>query len=679
LPNLDNTNKGAASVDPLFYVYDLEVYPNLFTFSLKHPASGQRWLYEISDRRDDRTAILQTLDGFEQAGVSMVGFNNLHYDYSIIHYLRENPYCDNKMLRAKNDAIIFAPRGSFAETVSPWNVRIKQIDLYKIHHFDNQARRTSLKALEYAMNMSSIQDLPFPPDTILTSEQMDTVIAYNHHDVDATERFLLESLPAINLRDELSEKYGADFTNYNDTKIGKEYFIMRLEEESPGCCWIKEPGKRRIPRQTIRPTINLGDAVFDYITFERPEFDRILKYFKSTTIKETKGVFNDLSATVDGFQYDFGTGGIHGSISSQTVHTDGEKVIVDLDVASYYPNLAIANRCYPEHLGETFCRIYADVYEQRKQYKKNTPENKMLKLALNGVYGDSNNVHSPFYDPLYTMKITINGQLLLCVLAEQLLKIPGLEMIQVNTDGLTVRCPYVGLPDLQSVRSWWERFTCLELEEAVYSRMFIRDVNNYIAEYADGGKLKRKGAYEYESLWHQDPSQKVVAKVAEKALVEGVNIESTVRNWPDDLDFFCRAKVRRSDRLMCGDTELQRISRYYVSINGGTLVRHSPPAKGNTVGAWKRRSGLSDSEYHKVLEEIKTREVLKFDKLDALGIPWDERIHTKNQSKYTETETNMKKGRLVTICNDTTKIDRSNLDYEYYISEVQKLVEPLQS
>ena len=109
----------------------------------------------------------------------------------------------------------------------------------------------------------------------------------------------------------------------------------------------------------------------------------------------------------------------------------------------------------------------------------------MLKLALNGVYGDSNNVYSVFYDPLYTMKITLNGQLLLCLLAEKLMQYRDLEMIQINTDGLTVRIPRNMKSYVDDIRAWWEEVTGLELEEAVYSRMFIRDVNNYIAEYEE--------------------------------------------------------------------------------------------------------------------------------------------------------------------------------------------------
>jgi hypothetical protein len=123
------------------------------------------------------------------------------------------------------------------------------------------------------------------------------------------------------------------------------------------------------------------------------------------------------------------------------------------------------------------------LYEQRKTYPKGSAENAMLKLALNGVYGDSNSPFSVFYDPLFTMKITLSGQLLLCVLAEQLLKIDQLQLIQVNTDGLTVRVPRANKHQVDSMRKWWEELTSLELEEALYKTMYIRDCNNYIAVY----------------------------------------------------------------------------------------------------------------------------------------------------------------------------------------------------
>ena len=321
--------------------------------------------------------------------------------------------------------------------------------------------------------------------------------------------------------------------------------------------------------------------------------------------------------------------------------------------------------------------------KERAKHKKGTSLNKAIKLSRNGAYGDSNNPYSPFYDPQYTMSITINGQLLLCVLAEQLIKIPGLQMIQINTDGLTVRCPRGYVDHMKAVCKWWEQFTCLELESAIYSRMFIRDVNNYIAVY-DNGDVKRKGAYEYKREWHQNHSELVVAKAAEAALVRGQDIGEFIRNHGDIFDFMLRTKVGRADSLVIADTagnerQLQNITRYYIGNEGGELIKISPPAKGNEVGAWKRATKLTDQFYNQVIAELRAKNWshLQPHELDATGLPWDERINTKNKSKYEIRRTGLNVGWLVAPCNDIRDANRSNINFDYYIAEARKLVDPL--
>lgn len=358
--------------------------------------------------------------------------------------------------------------------------------------------------------------------------------------------------------------------------------------------------------------------------------------------------------------------------------------------ASYYPNLAIANKLYPEHLSEQFCDIYEDVYEQRKKFLKKThpTENGMLKLALNGVYGDSNNKYSPFYDPKYTMTVTLNGQLLLCMLSEWLMEIPEMKMVQINTDGLTVKIPRKHLDDYHNICKKWEQLTGLELEFAEYSRMFTRDVNSYIAEYADGG-LKRIGSYEWKMVedggrlgWHQNRSCPVVAFVAEKALVYGIDIPTMVRNHPNDLDFMLRTKVKRSNILQALDDagnvirELQRITRYAVTTNGFYLNKLAPPHKGAKAGTWKRKQGVNDAEYKRVMDEIKNNPHGST-QLDIDGVPWDERINTKNGSMNEDNNTSINSGYRVADCNDLKHFNRNDLNYDFYINEVNKLVESL--
>ena len=672
-------------MNPRDWVYDIETYPNVFTAAFKHAATGTRALFEVSDRVNQLNDFIKFLESLAAANCRMIGFNNISFDYPVIHFILERgSFLSAQDIYGKAHSIINAPwEDRFKNRIWDSDCFIQQIDLFKIHHFDNANRGTSLKVLEFNMQSENVGDLPFEVGTHLTNDQIPTLIKYNNHDVDETLKFYTKSLELIKFREELSEKYQRNFLNHNDTRIGKDYFIMRLEQLIPGSCYRRINGER-YPRQTIRTHINIADVIFPYIKFKQPGFQRVRDWLASQTITETKGVFTDLSADVDGFKYDFGVGGIHGSIKSSAVETDDDYVVYDWDVASYYPNLAIANNLHPEHLGVEFCHIYQDMFEQRRDYKKGTPENAMLKLALNGVYGDSNNIHSPFYDPQYTMSITINGQLLLCLLAENLINIPRLQMIQINTDGLTVRCPREFISHMKAICKWWEDLTKLELESAIYNRMFIRDVNNYIAEYEDGS-IKRKGAYEYELQWHQNFSQLVVPKAAEAALIDGEDIESYIKTHPHIHDFMLRTKIGRFDELIMYDVignerKLQKVTRYYVANEGGSMTKISPPAKGVKVGTWKRATKLTDSFYNSVIEELKAQDWshLLAHELDVSGIPWDERINTKNKSKYTIRRTSVNAGDLVDVCDDINDAERSNINFEYYIKEVKKLVEVLQ-
>ena len=558
------------------WVFDLETFPNVFTAAFEHAHAPIKLMFEISPWRNDSKEIISFLQYLKDTNARMVGFNNLGFDYPVLHTLIRMGNSDARTLYDKAMAIIHGQDEGdrWMHSVKPSDRYVEQIDLYKIHHFDNKARSTSLKVLEFNMRSASIEDLPFPVGTELTQDQVFVLKQYNAHDVDQTKAFYFKTLDMIAFREDLTKKYQRDFMNHNDTKIGKDYFTMKLEEAGVPCYEFGPKG--RVPKQTKRSSIALKDAILPWIEFQQPEFTRILTWLKGQVITETKGVFEDVTCNIKGFTFVFGLGGIHGSVESSIVESDDKFVIVDLDVSSYYPNLAIVNKFYPAHLGEQFCDIYQHLYEQRKTYGKKTAENAMLKLALNGVYGDSNNPFSVFYDPLFTMSITLNGQLLLCLLAEGLMHIDGLKLIQVNTDGLTVQVPRDNKWMVDMVRAAWESRTKLQLEEAIYSRMFIRDVNSYIAQYVNGS-VKRKGAYEYDMEWHQNAGGLVIAKVAEKVLIDGAPIRETVENWPDIMDFMLRTKVPRSSHLAWGETKVQNTSRYYIAKDGKPLMKWMPP------------------------------------------------------------------------------------------------------
>ena len=612
-------------------VWDCETYQNVFTISAHHAHLPLEWSFEISDWRNDSSAIIQWVHWLKSIGARMVGFNSIGFDYPILHALCRMGQANARTLYDKAQAIIESQDDNrWMHMVKPTERLVDQIDLFLIHHFDNRARSTSLKVLEFNMRADNISDLPFPVGTALTQEQLPVLRAYNRHDVLQTIQFYHHSTESIRFREELTARYQRDFMNHNDTKIGKDYFVMELEAAGVQCYDYGPQGRQ--PRQTRRPSIALKDAILPWIAFKEPEFQRVLEWLKEQTITETKGVFKDVVARVKEFTFVFGLGGIHGSVENEILESDDDSVIVDLDVTSYYPTLAIANGFYPQHLGQSFVDIYSHLFEQRKSYPKGSPENAMLKLALNGVYGDSNNGFSVFYDPLFTMRITLNGQLLLCKLVEYILQVPEVRLIQCNTDGITVRIPRKSSYALQEACDKWQFLTRLNLEQVNYKRMCIRDVNNYLGQY-ENGKVKRKGAYEYEMEWHQDHSALVVPKVAEKVLLEGAPIRETVENWPDLYDFMLRVKVPRSSSLVIEYREngteqqypLQNTTRYLITKTGGHLFKQMPPLKGKDL--WRQ-----------------------------IGV---------------------EAGWKVTPCNDVSEARGAQIDFDYYVQEVEKLVNGL--
>lgn len=701
------------------YIYDKETYPNIITFRATHAKTGKKYCFEISDRRDDRQQLFAFLDYLHVRKQRMVGFNNIWFDWEVLQWFYEHQHATVAQIYAKAMSRITAARNDYPMWAGKRYV--EQIDLLKINHFDNKAKATSLKALEIAMRMNSVQDLPFPVGTVLADWQKDMLLSYNEHDVDATLDFYVKCYEAIEFREELSKTYEKDFMNFPDTKIGEQIFITLLEKRGVEC-YTFDNNNKRVPRQTIRPFINLGECIFPYVRCEHPAFQMVQNYLAAQVITETKGVFSDIICTpqmvqymdpklvkvwlkgtnkprrlchlpqgtdftdakfmaanlhchINGFTYVFGTGGLHASLKRRVIRSTQHKKVRDRDVASFYPNLGIKNRVFPAHLSSVFCEVYDFMFHERLRVGKKTKMGDTYKLALNGTYGNSNNEHSPFYDPMYTMKITINGQLLLCMLVEQLIKVPGLEMIQCNTDGITYHCPVEYLEHVENICQWWQAFTCLELEEANYSAMFIRDVNNYRAEY-ENGDVKLKGAYEIKRQWHKDQSALVVQKAVDAAMGKGVPVQNFIFAHLDPYDFMIKGKVNRDCNLILRNddgTERQTSNtiRYYLAKEGGHLVKQQKP-KGKP-GTYKRANKLTDEYYNAVVASLRGTGDPKT--WDADEVPHDPRIHTKNKSRWAlVTETGLQAGSLISECSNSADFNWKNLDYFWYIAEANKLM-----
>ena len=207
------------------FIYDVESYPNVFILTAKNVFNGKMKTFECSPWQNDYSALRQFLTKLKKRHCRMVGFNNMGYDWPVVHAVMLTDdwshECASKIAYEKTKEIINGHWNDRFKHII-WQPAVPQIDLYKIHHFDNKARSISLKVLEFNMRSSSIQDLPFPPDTELTKEETAVVVEYNIHDVNETHKFYDHSVDMIRFREELTKKYSQDFVNFNDTKIGKQ-------------------------------------------------------------------------------------------------------------------------------------------------------------------------------------------------------------------------------------------------------------------------------------------------------------------------------------------------------------------------------------------------------------------------------------------------------------------------
>ena len=575
-------------------VYDIEVLRGCFTYTDINIETEEITQFVIHPERDERIRLFHYLREIEG---NMIGFNNVNFDYPVLHKFLDKFYWETREtsqllfdLHELAETIINVQNAvDFNKSVAirTKDVIIPQIDLFKIWHYNNKARQTSLKSLEISMNFPNVMEMPIShKKEIITEEEIEQILKYNLNDVLATYEFYKKSLDKIKLRNNIKQQYNLPCINFSDSKIGEQLTLKLYCDETAKDFWeVKE-------QRTNRAFINLGDIIFDYIQFNSAEFNKLLDKYKQKVIVETKGAVEE-SVIHKGFKYDFGSGGIHGAIKSGVYKSDSEYIIKSCDVASLYPSLAVVNRLYPEHLGESFCTVYKRILDLRVLAKSNG-DNVMsdgFKLALNSVYGKSNDVNSFLYDPKYTMSITINGQLLLTMLAESLCKIPDSTMIMINTDGIEIKIPRIYEKLYYEICENWQKKTNLILEYQDYEKMVIADVNTYSA-LGFNGKYKYKGRFEIDKVvgsepaYHKDNSFRIIPIALSNYFFNKIPVEESIKNHKNIYDFCGRQKFRGEDygmtfTLLYDEKGLpykkqerqQRNVRYYISNKGSSLMK----------------------------------------------------------------------------------------------------------
>lgn len=644
----------------IVYVYDIEVFQNIFHCSVKNTETNDIYKFEISERKNQLRELVKFFKQVDKyitwgdyyttninipANVIFCGYNNLHYDNPIIDYIIEY---EDKLMQYNIPTIcssIFnlskTITTSSEDNIDAWKHWKYQIwfDTFDILTmlYSNKLR-VGLKEIQVTMQYPNVQEFVCDWTKPLPLEDFDSMIDYNINDIESTSELLNRCKKDVDLRIAIEDEYGVRVLSKDGVNIGMKILTQKYLEKTGLTWWdIKD---LRSPMSVIP----LKDVILPFIKYDSPILQRVLEDMKNQIVSpgrkgyENKFVFNNL-------RYSVGVGGIHSVNSPEIIIPRDDEMLIDIDVASLYPSMLIEYEFYPRHLGKEFLEVYKQIKDERIEAKHNGDKvkNETLKLALNGLSGNLQNEHNFCYSPFAVMQIRINGQLLLLMLAEKLTQI-GCRIVQANTDGLFVLLKKDAYSKVNSICREWEQLTKLTLEEDRFKAMYQYAINDYFAITEDN-KVKEKGMFITAVKLGKGLTPKIIPKAVISFFKDGIPVEDTIKNCTDIRDFLMSEKTGKQWHVEYMNEEQQRTNRFYASTNGGYLWK------------WKDTG-------HKEGEIITYTE-------PYVG----ERKYKASARQYQ----NMLTASGVTLLNkfDDKPIEERKINYRYYIMEAYKIIRDL--
>lgn len=644
----------------IVYVYDIEVFQNIFHCSVKNTETNNIYKFEISERKNQLRELVKFFKQVDKyitwgdyyttninipANVIFCGYNNLHYDNPIINYIIEY---EDKLMQYNIPTIcssIFnlskTITTSSEDNIDAWKHWKYQIwfDTFDILTmlYSNKLR-VGLKEIQVTMQYPNVQEFVCDWTKPLPLEDFDSMIDYNINDIESTSELLNRCKKDVDLRIAIEDEYGVRVLSKDGVNIGMKILTQKYLEKTGLTWWdIKD---LRSPMSVIP----LKDVILPFIKYDSPILQRVLEDMKNQIVSpgrkgyENKFVFNNL-------RYSVGVGGIHSVNSPEIIIPRDDEMLIDIDVASLYPSMLIEYEFYPRHLGKEFLEVYKQIKDERIEAKHNGDKvkNETLKLALNGLSGNLQNEHNFCYSPFAVMQIRINGQLLLLMLAEKLTQI-GCRIVQANTDGLFVLLKKDAYSKVNSICREWEQLTKLTLEEDRFKAMYQYAINDYFAITEDN-KVKEKGMFITAVKLGKGLTPKIIPKAVISFFKDGIPVEDTIKNCIDIRDFLMSEKTGKQWHVEYMNEEQQRTNRFYASTNGGYLWK------------WKDTG-------HKEGEIITYTE-------PYVG----ERKYKASARQYQ----NMLTASGVTLLNkfDNKPIEERKINYRYYIMEAYKIIRDL--
>lgn len=601
-------------------------------------------------------------------------YNQFDKPSKLITFLYET---SQRVIRNSNNDTLWTD--NFTSLILRNNVAFRDLDLFQIFRLDHYHK--SLKQTSINIKWYNLKEYTMPPigdldrhyyherlpeakgmtdrelnihyrnvfERFIPREYLQEMADYNDNDVYIVAELIRMNQEEVLLRYRISEEYNVDVYSASRSTIADKV-IVKLYSKFTGL----HP-KAFIDTKTIRRKIVVSEILSDKIAFSTPELNDILSGIRSLTLKGEKGEF-DREFTFMGTSYTIATGGLHSNEIPAVYIENSDSIIVDRDVASYYPNMIRSLKVCQKHLiPKAWFRIADTIVDERLEHKhlakdksldvmerdKHATAAACLKIVANaGIFGKMGSEKSFLCDKKAMYQVTINGQLFLLMLIEKL-ELAGIHVISANTDGIVTIVPRELEQTADDICHWWEKHLGLELEFTYYTKYVTEGVNSYLTVKRGGsskfkGRMNPKMFLEDLSKGYNSP---IVAKCVTEYFINGTPVMETLRNAKSILDFCRTQNVNHKYRLefthvvdgKIRTDVVQRNTRFYISSTGGTLM-----------------------------------------KVESMG--WND--NGEEQVK----KSSLCAGQRVSICNtvDDTDISELNVNYLYYYNEAMAIIEPIE-
>lgn len=537
-------------------------------------------------------------------------FNHDYYMQSLVKY--QLPYKDIDIMRifALNKVgAITNEKGEkiyYGKSLKQTSINIKWYELleYELppisevdeHIYQNINRYVGLSLTE----LNAIVD---KWDRYMIPEYEADTMYYNRNDVFICCEIGRLYADEIRLRYNISRSYGIDVMNSSRSDVANKLFVKFYSEFSG-----LRPEQWR-GKHTDRTIMSFKRIIFDNVRFKTKKMQDFLDEIKTVSITSLgKDSFNK-SVTINNTTYTMATGGLHSEDPPRELKskinyingtpslqgniwdfiTEDSYIYVHWDISSFYPSLMGKYKIAPEHMdASVFAKLVLWIRDTRISAKHSSEEiidgipkdilAQALKIVINSIYGKMGQEKSDICDRLAVLKVTINGQLFILMLCEEL-ELNNIEVVSANTDGIVVKVYKRDKEKFDEIANRWQEYTQLSADSQLYLSYIDRDINNYFAEEVNGS-IEYKGDYN-PNIYKEDLSKGYSMPIVTKAVInyftKNIPVLETLYNEKDILAFCTTQNIGRKFHIeyYIGSSKItmQRQIRYYASKSGGNLFK----------------------------------------------------------------------------------------------------------